>query len=147
MWEWSVLFTSLVKLDVAVSKLGNACGSAKAVKLWIVVFQLPEAFLAIRACLTRVWKSSLEAGYLCCRCWSGQGYIYAAVMDVAWSALLCSVVGPHGAQCTLMQVPALAVLSSPEQGKCSCSSNLMYLQKMSQGGAEARAETSGHWAK
>lgn len=62
--EWFVLFTSLAKCYVAVSKLDNVYGSATAMKLCIVALWLPEAFLAIQACLTRFWKSSLEASYM-----------------------------------------------------------------------------------
>lgn len=103
---------------VAVSKLDNVYRSATAMKLCTVALWLPEAFLAIHACLTGFWKSSLEASYmfmlqmlvwpgLCPRCSCGCSWKCSALQKCLWL---------RGARCILMlQVPALALLSSPAQ--------------------------------
>lgn len=103
--EWFVLFMSLAERDVAVSKLDNVYRSATAMKLCIVALRLPEAFLAIHACLTGFWKSSLEASYMfMLQMLSGQGCVHSAAVAVAGSALLCRSVW-------LLQLPALALPS------------------------------------
>lgn len=122
---------------VAVSKLDNVYRSATAMKLCTVALWLPEAFLAIHACLTGFWKSSLEASYmfmlqmlvwpgLCPRCSCGCSWKCSALQKCLWL---------RGARCILMlQVPALALLSSPAQEElCPHSTDLIHLQERAQG--------------
>lgn len=40
--------------------------------------------------------------------------------------------------------PGLAELASARRAPCPCSPDLMHLRETSQGGVDARAETSGH---
>lgn len=50
MREWTVLFTSLAKCEVAVRKVDDVSGSAEVIKLWRAVLSLPHTFLPVRTC-------------------------------------------------------------------------------------------------
>lgn len=134
--EWFVRFTWLAKGDVAVSKLDNVYGSATAMKLCIVALWLPEAFLAVHACLAgfenHLWEPAL---CLCCSCSSGQGCVQAA----AGSALLCRSVCSGAHYSSLLALPS----SPAPQELWPHSTDLIHCQD-GQGGVGAGAETPGH---
>lgn len=142
--EWFVLFTSLAKRDVAVTKLDNVYGSATAMKLCTVALWLPEGFFAIHACVAGFWNASLEASYMCMLqmlVWPGCCCACEALCSAGVSD--CAGLHPHTAgpcSCSAELTCTRGALSSLHRADPSAGKGSGW---PGQAGAAARAETPG----